>query len=593
MGNSSSTQNSGGGGLRRFSSPNSNPKSDRERIPNTHPHAPRPHRSLRVKKKSLELPDLAPLSLNPYQNHQPTAPYRSNPLPIPPQARQGSIFWNEGQPVDPDYRNRPRRSNNSSRQPSAQSSVISSQQTHSRPPSYRTQESPSTAQPFASTLEDELVREERSEDGNLVASGQYNPLATRTSIPAKTTISPAVSGELVEKEILAEKKERESLDGDEVMVKISWRGGGMNIFLARQGDDEWRGRRRMERESPDSNTFSTTIFLRSGTHHLRFLVDDQWRVADDLPTTVDQEGGLANYVAVGPGFDGTAPPATTSLSKIIAAAPSSPPPQRQGYSFWTDDDDNDFSERPYATIKYTPYIPQWTSEIPLELIEAAQQEETFLAHQHMYQGYEQGRGRTQHVNGFVPLPNIPPAPRLPRILDKLILNQPIKVGVSQGVPLAGASLVPGAGKVSERERRKERDKRNLGMTAAEDWEDRERERAQRPLPVTTASGTDVSASRASTDSQATVTGPSRPMSPPRVNPGERPMSPPRFRGPPTPMPTVVDNRTIADDTSVLPVPSHVVLHHLCTSAIKNGVLAVGETVRYRKKYLTTIYYKPT
>jgi hypothetical protein len=50
---------------------------------------------------------------------------------------------------------------------------------------------------------------------------------------------------------------------------------------------------------------------------------------------------------------------------------------------------------------------------------------------------------------------------------------------------------------------------------------------------------------------------------------------------------------LADDASVLPVPSHVVLNHLSTSAIRNGVLAVGNTVRYRKKYLTTVYYKPT
>lgn len=40
---------------------------------------------------------------------------------------------------------------------------------------------------------------------------------------------------------------------------------------------------------------------------------------------------------------------------------------------------------------------------------------------------------------------------------------------------------------------------------------------------------------------------------------------------------------LADDGSVLPVPSHVVLHHLSTSAIRNGVLAVANTTRYRKK----------
>ena len=44
-----------------------------------------------------------------------------------------------------------------------------------------------------------------------------------------------------------------------------------------------------------------------------------------------------------------------------------------------------------------------------------------------------------------------------------------------------------------------------------------------------------------------------------------------------------DGPGISDDASVLPVPSHVVLHHLSTSAIRNGVLAVANTTRYRKK----------
>ena len=44
-----------------------------------------------------------------------------------------------------------------------------------------------------------------------------------------------------------------------------------------------------------------------------------------------------------------------------------------------------------------------------------------------------------------------------------------------------------------------------------------------------------------------------------------------------------DPSALADDASVLPVPSHVVLHHLSTSAIRNGVLAVANTTRYRKK----------
>ena len=45
----------------------------------------------------------------------------------------------------------------------------------------------------------------------------------------------------------------------------------------------------------------------------------------------------------------------------------------------------------------------------------------------------------------------------------------------------------------------------------------------------------------------------------------------------------LDAARLTDDASVLPVPNHVVLHHLSTSAIKNGVLAVADTVRYKKK----------
>merc|ERR1712000_228930 len=47
-----------------------------------------------------------------------------------------------------------------------------------------------------------------------------------------------------------------------------------------------------------------------------------------------------------------------------------------------------------------------------------------------------------------------------------------------------------------------------------------------------------------------------------------------------------------DDNSVLNMPNHTVLNHLATSSIKNGVLAVSATTRYRNKYVTTIIYKP-
>lgn len=47
-----------------------------------------------------------------------------------------------------------------------------------------------------------------------------------------------------------------------------------------------------------------------------------------------------------------------------------------------------------------------------------------------------------------------------------------------------------------------------------------------------------------------------------------------------------------DDHSVLPQPNHVMLNHLAASSIRNGVLAVSASTRYRKKYVTTILYRP-
>ncbi|KAK5111221.1 hypothetical protein LTR62_005249 [Meristemomyces frigidus] len=48
-----------------------------------------------------------------------------------------------------------------------------------------------------------------------------------------------------------------------------------------------------------------------------------------------------------------------------------------------------------------------------------------------------------------------------------------------------------------------------------------------------------------------------------------------------------------DDASVLLMPNHTVLNHLATSSIKSGVLATSGTTRYKRKFLTTIMYKPT
>lgn len=110
-----------------------------------------------------------------------------------------------------------------------------------------------------------------------------------------------------------------------------------------------------------------------------------------------------------------------------------------------------------------------------------------------------------------------------------------------------------------------------------------RERGDRPLPVTTASGTDVTSPNVASGRPMSPT--MRPTSP--LNPHATPNNFNAYASSnsiPTPQTyTQVPDIVVADDTSVLPVPSHVVLGHLGTSAIRDGVLAVGATVRYRQK----------
>ncbi|KAJ7078608.1 hypothetical protein B0H15DRAFT_788801 [Mycena belliarum] len=92
------------------------------------------------------------------------------------------------------------------------------------------------------------------------------------------------------------------------------------------------------------------------------------------------------------------------------------------------------------------------------------------------------------------------------------------------------------------------------------------------LRVTTASGTDVSTLRPGLTASGSGSGRGAAPAPAVVAGGGMPL--------------------IADDPSVLQTPSHAVLYHLCTSSIRDKMIAVGASTRYRQKYLTTVYYKP-
>ncbi|KAF8713142.1 5'-AMP-activated protein kinase beta subunit, interation domain, partial [Rhizoctonia solani] len=247
-----------------------------------------------------------------------------------------------------------------------------------------------------------------------------------------------------------------------VPTPIVWPHDGIRVEVAGTFDRDWQGRRTLVWD-PTSHSHVTTLDLRPGTYRLKFIVDDQWKCSDSLPTAVDDAGNLVNYIEVAE-TDGV-----LGWEKGLTSAPGT----------------TDFA-RAWAPIDTrTDHLPPWTSEIPPLLSDAVKKEEEYLAQ----------RGQP---NAPSP-PLIPHPPALPRHLEKVILN---------ARTTGNASAASGVGK------------------------------------PTVASMGGVGAAGG------------------------------------------------ADDNSVLPVPNHVVLNHLGTSAIKGGVLAVGTTTRYHRKYITTIYYKP-
>eukprot|EP00636_Phaeomonas_parva_P003639 CAMPEP_0118888190 /NCGR_PEP_ID=MMETSP1163-20130328/25567_1 /TAXON_ID=124430 /ORGANISM="Phaeomonas parva, Strain CCMP2877" /LENGTH=274 /DNA_ID=CAMNT_0006826753 /DNA_START=155 /DNA_END=979 /DNA_ORIENTATION=- len=56
---------------------------------------------------------------------------------------------------------------------------------------------------------------------------------------------------------------------------------------------------------------------------------------------------------------------------------------------------------------------------------------------------------------------------------------------------------------------------------------------------------------------------------------------------------ILNKPSASADTLALPVPQHVALNHLYCTAIKDGMMVLGITQRYKQKHTTTVFYCPT
>ncbi|KAJ6649026.1 5'-AMP-activated protein kinase subunit beta-1 [Pseudolycoriella hygida] len=78
---------------------------------------------------------------------------------------------------------------------------------------------------------------------------------------------------------------------------------------------------------------------------------------------------------------------------------------------------------------------------------------------------------------------------------------------------------------------------------------------------------------------------------PAVKPWEKVSGPPVL--PPHLLQVILNKDTpLSCEPTLLPEPNHVMLNHLYALSIKDGVMVLSATHRYRKKYVTTLLYKP-
>lgn len=82
-----------------------------------------------------------------------------------------------------------------------------------------------------------------------------------------------------------------------VPVDIKWLQGGEKVYVT----GSFTGWRKMiGLQKQEDNSFMVTLGLQVGTHRFRFVVDNELRYSDFLPTATDQMGNFVNYIEVTP-----------------------------------------------------------------------------------------------------------------------------------------------------------------------------------------------------------------------------------------------------------------------------------------------------
>lgn len=117
------------------------------------------------------------------------------------------------------------------------------------------------------------------------------PITRRASVLSSTTADD--DDLLSEQDIYA--AEQHSL-APSVPTTLTWKGPGDKVYVTGTFVD-WHRKLKLPKDE-ETGFYTVTLPLKPGTHHLKFLVNDNMVTSDDLPTTVDYTNALVNYLEV-------------------------------------------------------------------------------------------------------------------------------------------------------------------------------------------------------------------------------------------------------------------------------------------------------
>ena len=135
-----------------------------------------------------------------------------------------------------------------------------------------------------------VVSPQRSLSSPLQSSEVDGPIPRRTSVISSTTVD---DDDLGENDIFSSADQ--SLQPT-VPTTITWRGHGEKVYVTGTFVN-WERKFKLHRDKTNG-LLTATLQLKPGTHHIKFLVNNDMVTSYDLPTTVDYTNILVNYVEV-------------------------------------------------------------------------------------------------------------------------------------------------------------------------------------------------------------------------------------------------------------------------------------------------------